>query len=106
MDKKTLAFGGIVVFLVILILLFQVMITTDPPLNNICVIDDDCVAVKADCCECAAGGTQTAINKQDLDKYNQQIEGRCRDVFCTQVISDHWTCSAEPKCLAGICQMA
>lgn len=70
-----------------------------------CNKDNDCVSVKSDCCGCTAGGSNTAINKDYLDYWNQKLSDECKEIGCPAVMSDHWTCFAKPKCVNGKCQL-
>jgi len=65
-----------------------------------CKQDSDCISVKAGCCGCANGGTNTAINKKSVDIWNSQIPKGC---ICLTV----YRCNARdsPKCLSGNCEL-
>ena len=70
-----------------------------------CNEDNDCVSVKSGCCGCNAGGKNTAINRKYLDYWYSKLWDECREIACIGVMSDHWTCFAEPKCIDGKCQL-
>jgi len=70
-----------------------------------CEVDEDCVAVKDGCCGCSSGGGSTAINKKYQDKWNSDLEIECETTLCISVISDHWTCFAEPECVDNKCEL-
>ncbi len=70
-----------------------------------CNEDNDCVSVKSGCCGCNAGGKNTAINRKYLDYWYSKLWDECREIACIAVMSDHWTCFAEPKCIDGKCQL-
>ncbi len=70
-----------------------------------CNIDSDCVSVADGCCNCNHGGVATSINKKYLDYWSKKNLDNCGDVACMTVMSNHWTCYAESKCVKGKCQL-
>jgi len=70
-----------------------------------CKIDKDCVAVTDDCCPCSQGGKQRAIPKKQKDGYEKDRKKRCADTACTEMMSTDSTCTQEPVCNAGICEL-
>jgi hypothetical protein len=76
-----------------------------PADNRDCKIDKDCVAVADDCCPCNQGGKARAIPKKQRDAYEKERKKRCADTACTEMMSTDPTCSQEPFCGAGICEL-
>lgn len=71
-----------------------------------CDIDSDCIIVQDGCCDCGNGGKNAVINKNYLDYWNQKISKECKNKgVCVAVVSNHWTCFAEPKCINNRCQL-
>ncbi len=67
-----------------------------------CVADTDCVAVPADCCGCARGGTDTAVPASEADGYMAGL--MCEsDAACPEV--DVCDPGAVPRCISGQCQL-
>jgi len=60
-----------------------------------CSADSDCVLVDEGCCNCNSGGKRTAINKNFMEQYNENLEASCKDTACPAVISD------DPSCAQG-----
>ncbi len=73
--------------------------------SGLCFEDKECVSVAKDCCGCNAGGEAEAINKKLIEKHGNRRQKKCRGVACPQVISDHWSCFATPKCVRGRCKL-
>jgi hypothetical protein len=76
-----------------------------PADNRDCKIDKDCVVVADDCCPCSQGGKARAIPKKQKDAYEKDRKKRCADTACTEMMSTDPTCSQEPFCGAGICEL-
>ena len=70
-----------------------------------CKTDKDCVAVADDCCPCSQGGKARAIPKKQKDTYEKDRKKRCADTACTEMMSTDPTCTQEPVCNAGICEL-
>ena len=68
-----------------------------------CKRDDDCALVKADCCDCSAGGKAIAVAKGRKAGWEKGLAGRCRGVMCVQVLSTDQSCPGRAGCLAGRC---
>ncbi len=69
-----------------------------------CSSDADCVAVKADCCGCTAGGRGTSIAKTKLELYKTRFAEQCSSVACVAVMSSHASCiGVVPACRDGFC---
>ena len=71
----------------------------------ICREEGECISVSPGCCGCWSGGTAVAINKDYFNYWSNRTLVDCEDKLCIQVISDHWTCSAKPRCIKGKCQL-
>jgi hypothetical protein len=70
---------------------------------HFCASDADCVAVKADCCGCSAGGTQKALLRSALPEALAQLKKQCGETMCIQMISKDESCKKNPHCEQGIC---
>lgn len=70
-----------------------------------CVEDKECVPVKSECCGCMAGGTAIAINRDYYNYWEKKLDSECKGIACIQMISHHWTCSSQPKCINNKCQL-
>ena len=70
-----------------------------------CRNDDECVRVSADCCGCSAGGQALALNEESVAAWEATLKTKCGPTTCLAVMSDHWTCSAEPKCIKNKCTL-
>ena len=93
---------------IILIGLYFIDYTNDNSSNDYmfsCSKDDDCISVKSGCCDCNAGESNTAINRNYLQKWNEKLSDECKDIGCIMVMSNDWTCFAEPKCVNGKCKL-
>jgi len=69
------------------------------------VNDADCTSVAASCCDCNEGGANRAISVGALAGYRAANAKACADVACTQVMSNHPTCSAAARCVNGACHL-
>ena len=70
-----------------------------------CKKDSDCISIKAGCCSCTAGGKNTAINKNYKNYWNDKLSNACINSACPMVLSNDWTCFAEPKCVNEKCKL-
>ncbi|MEK6861726.1 MAG: hypothetical protein AABY07_07185 [Nanoarchaeota archaeon] len=70
-----------------------------------CRIDSDCVKIEADCCGCSAGGKADTINKEYLQDWRDTIAVKCQNIACPAVMSNHWSCTAEIKCVLNKCNL-
>jgi len=67
-----------------------------------CSIDEDCVAVPADCCGCARGGSDTAVPANDADAFGEALA--CdSNAACPEV--DVCDSMVAPRCVSGQCQL-
>ncbi|RJP47486.1 MAG: hypothetical protein C4584_00335 [Armatimonadetes bacterium] len=67
-----------------------------------CSSDSECVSVRADNCDCTAGGTATAINRNFVDQWEKDHPR----AICPAVMSGDWTCiNSTPKCLSNECKL-
>jgi len=76
-----------------------------PADNRDCKTDKDCVVVADDCCPCSQGGKARAIPKKQKDTYEKDRKKRCADTACTDMMSTDPSCSQEPFCGVGICEL-
>jgi len=72
---------------------------------RICRKDVECIKVQADCCGCTAGGKATSIHKQYSENWQDTIESKCAEIMCPAVMSNHWTCAAEVRCIGNKCTL-
>lgn len=70
-----------------------------------CKFDRECIKVSGDCCGCSSGGTSTTINRAYYNYWNNKSKEKCKGIACIAVISKHWTCFAEPKCIGNKCNL-
>jgi hypothetical protein len=70
-----------------------------------CKVDADCVLFTDDCCDCANGGKQHAIAKNDVAAHRAKREASCKDVMCSMMVANDPTCAKRPACVAGACAM-
>lgn len=110
MKKKTKII--LIVILAIVILFAAFILYLNKPTKSVnsddiynCNRDIDCVSFQAGCCNCRNGGTNIALNRKYLDYWVEELSRECREVVCTAVISDDWTCLAAPKCIDSNCQL-
>jgi len=76
-----------------------------PASTEDCKADKDCVAVADDCCSCAQGGKQHAIPKKQKEAYEKDRKKRCAETACTDMVSTDPSCTQQPFCGAGICEL-
>jgi hypothetical protein len=70
-----------------------------------CKADADCIQVPGDCCGCESGGMNVSIqSKAMMDVATARAAG-CNDAVCTMQVSNHSSCFADAKCVAGVCTM-
>ncbi|MBN1771421.1 MAG: hypothetical protein JXB32_09180 [Deltaproteobacteria bacterium] len=65
-----------------------------------CAVNDDCVAVNADCCGCSMGGTSVAVNRAFADAAGPD-PATCAGIMCTAV----YNCWGAPACIDGLCSL-
>jgi hypothetical protein len=70
-----------------------------------CKSDKDCALVADDCCSCSQGGKQHAIPKKEKDAYEKDRKKRCKETQCIDMMSQDPTCTQQPFCAAGICEL-
>lgn len=70
-----------------------------------CTSDSDCTDVKEDCCDCRQGGKKRAIAKQARKAVEAELDIKCADIMCAQVISKDKSCQKKSKCISGQCQL-
>lgn len=71
-----------------------------------CQVDQDCVSVPADCCGCASGGRNLAVNSNFLLEAAKQRTSECPTIRCSPTRSGDPTCRARARCENGACQLA
>ena len=65
-----------------------------------CKVDDDCVYATNGCCDCANGGSDIAVRRDQLDAFRARFS--C-EVACTEVGALPACGSGQTKCEAGLC---
>ena len=70
-----------------------------------CHENSECIIVTAGCCDCNAGGRSIAINARYQDYWQNRWVEQCADTMCASVISKDPSCTAEPVCFEGLCQL-
>lgn len=69
-----------------------------------CTKDEECTLTPQQCCTCAAGGQQDAVNAEKLPELIRRRGIVCDDYVCPQVVSTHPSCSAtRALCREGKC---
>jgi hypothetical protein len=76
-----------------------------PADNRDCKTDKDCVIVADDCCPCSQGGKARAIPKKQKEAYEKDRKKRCAETECTEMMSTDPSCTQEPFCGVGICEL-
>lgn len=73
-----------------------------PPAQPACTTDSDCVRVRADCCGCAGGGTDTAVPASMAQSFDASLMCPAHPQ-CTGTD----TCAPDlaPRCLQGQCEL-
>jgi len=107
MRNKKLFYGILVVVLVAGVSTFLYLNKPLSIADNIynCNEDNDRVSVKSGCCGCNGGGSNTAINRKYIEYWYDKLSNECREIDCGDIMSNHWTCFAKPKCVDGKCQL-
>ncbi len=70
-----------------------------------CKTAADCVAVKADCCDCNNGGSQRAVGKSEAAKLDKALKAKCKGMMCATMISNDPSCGKKADCVAGACAL-
>ncbi len=67
----------------------------------------ECVTVTDGCCDCFAGGKNTAINRKFASYWAKKQAGECLAVACPAGASQDPTCADDfrPDCVEGACQL-
>ena len=68
-----------------------------------CDIDNDCTSVANGVCGCTAGGSNIAINEKYISEWAAQFDSQ--QIACLTVMSNHWTCFAQPICIQNKCEL-
>ena len=66
-----------------------------------CAVDSDCVVAQNGCCDCANGGQDVAVNKDELDDFQSSFN--CAAVLCTALGAIPPCGSGTTKCDLGKC---
>jgi hypothetical protein len=66
--------------------------------SNACQNDDDCVELNKGCCGCHEGGSKIAVLASKAQEIRAQLEAKCKDSVCMQMISKHKSCAQKPVC--------
>ena len=110
MTKKRKIILLIVLIIVAILTVFVLILnkpikTVNPDDIYNCTREADCVSFQSGCCNCRNGGTNIALNRRYLDYWVKELSLKCQEMVCATVISDDWTCLAEPKCVDNKCQL-
>jgi hypothetical protein len=70
-----------------------------------CTGEGQCVHAPADCCGCAGGGTDLAINFKNLSALAGARDQACSESVCAAVMSKDLTCMAAATCINGFCRL-
>ncbi len=65
-----------------------------------CTTDSDCIYINNGCCDCANGGEDLAINKNQQEEFLNEFD--CKGVICTEVYRECGT--DEIQCINNICE--
>ena len=65
----------------------------------------DCMRVKADCCGCTMGGQAATFTKKYVPDWEKTLDVKCEGVACIAVMSNHWSCFADIKCIKNKCTL-
>lgn len=71
-----------------------------------CATDADCMKFPAGCCGCTAGGKAQAIARKNEDELILQMQQKCSQQMCPQVISTDHSCSSRVACVQGQCRLS
>jgi hypothetical protein len=66
-----------------------------------CTQDADCTHAQNGCCDCANGGEDTAVNKQQLSAFRARFD--CKDTPCTMKLAVPDCGSGTVHCTSGRC---
>lgn len=75
------------------------------PIWQECTEDRQCAHVPGDCCGCAAGGTDVAINWKNFEAVGKSRQNECGDTACTMVVSNDLSCRKDARCVGGKCTL-
>lgn len=70
-----------------------------------CKTAADCVLVPLDCCDCANGGKQHAIAKNQASAEKTARAEKCKTAVCTMMLSTDPSCGQRSDCVDGACVM-
>jgi|GEM_PF-2628665 len=70
-----------------------------------CKVAADCVAIKADCCDCNNGGAQKVVGKGEVAKLDKELKARCKGTMCATMMSNDPSCGKKADCVAGHCAL-
>jgi hypothetical protein len=70
-----------------------------------CKAAADCVVVPVECCDCANGGKQQAVTKDEAKTIATARESKCKHAMCTMMMSTDPSCGMRADCVAGKCVM-
>jgi hypothetical protein len=74
-------------------------------IGKACANNADCTVVKEDCCGCSQGGKQKAIAKSLVKGFISELDAKCGDMMCIQMISNDPSCKKSAVCRDGQCVM-
>lgn len=68
-----------------------------------CESDTDCASVKAGCCGCRMGGSNTSINKKFVSLWEKEAAARCEGRMCPAFV--RLPCPATGRCVNNRCTL-
>lgn len=68
-----------------------------------CESDADCVSVKAGCCGCRMGGSNTSINRKFVSLWEKETAARCEDHVCPAFV--RLPCPTTGRCVDNRCTL-
>lgn len=70
-----------------------------------CIKNRECIKVDDVCCGCGGAGKERAINRDYYNFWQNKRAKECEGRGCFAMMSNDWTCFAEPKCVNGKCTL-
>ena len=69
-----------------------------------CKADGECILISKNCCVCASGGQNDALNARFLSDVQKRRETGCASTACATYVNDSPNCRATgAKCVKGTC---
>lgn len=106
LKNKRVIFGIAIIIILLIVVSGLIAINSlnyKPSDIKSCEKDSECIKIKDDCCGCSAGGKATSINKNFKDEYLGDLQKECKNIMCTQVISNDSSCKKDAVCVNNKC---